>query len=649
MDCFLADFGLAKSVATGSKLTRTGQALGTPAYMSPEQARGEVAALAPATDVWSLGCVLFEILATRPPFEGETPAGLIAGVLTQDPPDLSLLRPDVPAGLVRVVAACLQKGSSRRPPDARALREDLDRVLRGERPRARLPRRPWIPLSIAGALLAEAAWGLSLALPPAGGRAPAAAPTPGESPGEPLAARARRVRERDAAEAARLLGEALRLEPGRAEWRLEMGLLLWALGRGDAAAEEWERVPPDHELARAARLYIGLESLFHSDEWQLGRPHTIEHFEKVRDGSGPEATLARGAIAVLEKKWSSARAVLAALPGWEAALLRGFAEGKDPSGNPSVAVREFTQALEGPIPFAWMRVLRAESRGKLGDAPGELQDLDEAVRIAPDRPEIRVNRAAARRRRGDAGGAVEDLDEAIRLRPDYATARNNRAGLRRASQDLRGALEDLDGALRARPDYADALGNRGNVHLDLGDPEAAVRDYTASLELRPGHVETIYHRGNAWRALGDPDRAIADYTAAIEREPRHAWAWNNRALARRERGDLEGARGDYDTILRIWPERTQGWNNRGVVRWNLGDLDGAVEDFTQALRLEPRDGDTLGNLGRVRAEQGRWGEAARVLAEFLEVSPAHPEGPEIRALREECLARAGQSRAAGGR
>ncbi len=100
---FLTDFGIAKSVATGSKLTRTGQALGTPHYMSPEQARGEVSALTPATDVWSLGCVLYEMLAGRPPFEGETSAAIVGAVLVRAPADLRRLRGDLPGDLLRLL------------------------------------------------------------------------------------------------------------------------------------------------------------------------------------------------------------------------------------------------------------------------------------------------------------------------------------------------------------------------------------------------------------------------------------------------------------------------------------------------------------------------------------------------------------------
>ena len=85
---FLTDFGLAKNTVTGSKFTKTGETLGTPSYMSPEQARGELADLSPASDVWALGCVLYECLAARRAFDAETPAAVIGQVLTREPPPL---------------------------------------------------------------------------------------------------------------------------------------------------------------------------------------------------------------------------------------------------------------------------------------------------------------------------------------------------------------------------------------------------------------------------------------------------------------------------------------------------------------------------------------------------------------------------------
>ena len=121
MGVFLTDFGLARILdGEASRYTRSGDALGTPAYMSPEQARGETATLTPATDVWALGAVLFECLAGRPLFVGDTPAAVVGAMLTTDPPDLQTVRPDLPADVARVVRGCLVRAADRRDPSARA-------------------------------------------------------------------------------------------------------------------------------------------------------------------------------------------------------------------------------------------------------------------------------------------------------------------------------------------------------------------------------------------------------------------------------------------------------------------------------------------------------------------------------------------------
>ena len=133
---FLTDFGLAKNIATGSKYTRTGETLGTPAYMSPEQARGELAELTPASDVWALGCVLYEMLSGgRKAFEGATPAAAIGLVLTATPRRLE----GVPRRIVDLIDVALQREPAGRPQTAGAWLPDLALVLAGGRPRRRAP------------------------------------------------------------------------------------------------------------------------------------------------------------------------------------------------------------------------------------------------------------------------------------------------------------------------------------------------------------------------------------------------------------------------------------------------------------------------------------------------------------------------------
>jgi eukaryotic-like serine/threonine-protein kinase len=106
----VADFGIARAVtaAGGEGLTETGMTIGTPKYMSPEQAAGS-GELDGRSDLYSLGCVLYEMLAGQPPFTGSTAASVIAQHLTAELPDVAVIRPAVPAGVVDALARVLAK------------------------------------------------------------------------------------------------------------------------------------------------------------------------------------------------------------------------------------------------------------------------------------------------------------------------------------------------------------------------------------------------------------------------------------------------------------------------------------------------------------------------------------------------------------
>jgi serine/threonine-protein kinase len=115
------DFGISKLEAPGEQdTTKTGQMMGSPKYMAPEQMNSMHDADA-RSDVWSLGAILFEFLCARPPFVAESTPRICALVLNADPPLPSSLRPDVPEGLERVVLRCLEKDPARRFADVKAL------------------------------------------------------------------------------------------------------------------------------------------------------------------------------------------------------------------------------------------------------------------------------------------------------------------------------------------------------------------------------------------------------------------------------------------------------------------------------------------------------------------------------------------------
>ena len=121
----IADFGLAKQTEVGTGLTASGAVMGTPAYMAPEQAEGKIKQICAATDVYALGAILYELLAGRPPFVGNTPMDVIGKVMNEEPPSVTSLRGKLPKDLVTICHKCLQKEPANRYATAEALAADL--------------------------------------------------------------------------------------------------------------------------------------------------------------------------------------------------------------------------------------------------------------------------------------------------------------------------------------------------------------------------------------------------------------------------------------------------------------------------------------------------------------------------------------------
>jgi WD40 repeat protein/serine/threonine protein kinase len=134
----ITDFSLAKILVGGGEAqTQTGDTLGTPSYMAPEQAAGRARDISPCADVYALGAILYELLTGRLPFQGETPLDTLQQVLTLEPVSPRRLQPKMPRDLETICLKCLQKEPRKRYPSAALLAEDLRRFRAGEPIRAR--------------------------------------------------------------------------------------------------------------------------------------------------------------------------------------------------------------------------------------------------------------------------------------------------------------------------------------------------------------------------------------------------------------------------------------------------------------------------------------------------------------------------------
>ncbi len=158
----VTDFGIARAIESAADIvsvTSTGLTVGTPVYMSPEQA-GADKHIDGRSDIYSLGCVLYEMLAGLPPFTGTSARAVIARHLTEPPPPIQVVRPDLPVALQSTINKMLEKSPAARFANATELLDSLDAVARGSvsAPAVRTPRYRAIAAVAAVAVIAGALW-----------------------------------------------------------------------------------------------------------------------------------------------------------------------------------------------------------------------------------------------------------------------------------------------------------------------------------------------------------------------------------------------------------------------------------------------------------------------------------------------------------
>ena len=572
---FVVDFGLARDQrVTG--MTVSGSLSGTPGYMAPEQASGDDAALDRRADVYSLGAILYELIAGQVPLPAGNLADAIVKLLQEEPPPLRRLVPSLPADLETVVMKCLEKDPARRYDSAKALAADLWRWLDGEpveatrpsliyRLRKRAARHPRV--TIAGVLAAA----LIVVLAGAALRARWEA-----------AARA---------EAARRFGTAAK----EMESRLRVGELAPAHDtRGERAAVRaaMERVEREMsgmgEGARGAGLYAlgrGALALGQSDEalrrlqaaWRAGE-------------RGPEVSYALGQ-ALGQQYFERLQRLVAVRQADADAPLR----------------RELERRFRDPARAQLRRAAAASSRSETGlDSPELVEALlalyegryaaarTAAERATEGRPwlyEARQLQGLAWRREG------EDLADRGEL--DGALAAYGRAG----EANARAMAIARSGA----PAHAEECSRQWAVLRVLrlrrpmidADVAPAVVACERALALDAGLPRSWGDLGRVLTLLGeDQVRAGVDPSPVMARA--HA------ALARQ---------------LQLDPRADDAWASLGNVhdtmaRWHLErgtdprpELQRAAEAYRAAVRLEPRRANNFNGLGNVRMLETRYQDA----------------------------------------
>jgi serine/threonine-protein kinase len=556
----VGDFGLARRLVGEAALTGTGAVLGTPSYMAPEQARGQIDAVGPAADVYALGAILYECLAGRPPFRAETAAETLLQVTSQDPVPPSRLNGKVPRDLETICLKCLHKGPELRYASAGALADDIDRFLRGEaiaaRPEGnlarlarRVRRRPLVSGAVALATLSTMALlggGLWL-----------------------LFDRATTVRaaEADLRDMVGHLNASSWLEARAARDRASGRLGSRAPARLSHLIDQGTR-----DLELAVRLDdIRLEG---SDIVGRGVAASEKHYAEALREAGLGTVQDDPEVVAARISSSNIRAALvAALDHW------------------SVLDRE------SPGRKAWALEVARKA------------DPDQSDwRVRARTPDVRKDQAALAELIATAPVAGAPVSLLLALEMSLLDPGTNRlAYLKRIQQ--------------AHPNDLWANQRLGFVLASLGKPGEAIGYFQAALAVRPGSGLMHHNLAHVLDKVGRREEAVTEYRRAIELAPRSGPVHVGLVQVLCALGRFDEAHAVLPTALRLEPRIAILHTAYGVCLERKGRQDEALRQHREAVVLDPKIPSVQKELRNFLMRRGELNEALLAWQAASEASP----------------------------
>ncbi len=581
----LADFGIARAIdaAAASGMTATGLTLGTPLYMSPEQATGS--ALDGRSDQYSLACVLYEMLAGEPPFTGGSAQSVLAKRLSEPPPRIRTVRPAVPEHLERVLLRALDRTPADRFATQEAFRVALDGCARSDTP-ARTPTlRRWVAGAALAMLLVAAVtvgWIVkhrSAALPVT---TIAVLPFADESSNPEHAFLAEGLADAVITDLVRVPG--VRIVSRASVMRYAAGMGDGMGGMAMPGGMAFMSGPPSGsggaKRARRSLAEIGRE--LHVDALVQGT------LARERDTVRVTASLVRA---------DSGERL------WQATYNR-------PVRDLFHLQRELTRDLAGAL---------AGSGTRVGSSPAPGRDYDPAAHEA-------YLKAAYYQAHWKLPQAIESFERAVVLDPNHAAAQ---AGLARAyyflaffgdlppSVALAGMRRAAAAALAADPSMAEARAQLALVKmLQDWDWAGAEADFRRALEISPGHAQIRHDYSHFLLAQGRRRESMEQAAQAVALDPVNPMlisclGWHNLFDGRYDEAarlatDANALMPDY------WAQVVLGW-----ARLGLGKPDAALDAFREAVKLKDSSF-TMASLGHALAASGHDREARRTLDLLLQ-------------------------------
>ncbi len=603
--------------------TVMGAPLGTPAYMPPEQAAGQLELIDERSDVYSLGAILYEVLTGRAPHSGDSALAVLDMVQSEDivPPEQR--EAEVPPELSAICQRALAKRREERYETAKLLAEDVRRFQVGGLVRAHdyslwdLTRR-WLKrhrtaLVVVVALLAVA-----------GGMWQYRGYTE-------KSRRARAERNRQAqvkGELEKILVDVAR-GPKVKNWLDVYTFKLIALKEPLVERRLLQELGHPKVAVRqlVARSLGGMKSLGAVDPLCA----------RLKKGVEPSETVV---IAVI-----NALGIIGHSRANEPVSRARFRHGQFGAvwRNTKLAFRMIPLP---PLPktgvTANLLVDRGRDTANKGDRAGAIALYTRAMKLDPKLTRAYVNRAIERKVLGDVSGALADYGRAIQLNPKDVASYNNRAYILRSQGKYAAALADLNRVV-ASPKYRVlGLSARAVVYRHMGRADDALRDYRAAFAAQPDRASIPYNMAFVWADKGDLVRVLDSLGKALKIQPSYTRALVARSSVLLHRGDFAGALVDAERAVSLDPAYKPAYTARGRVLLARGRLKASQADFDKGVALSKKRSAYRGvRAVFFHAVRGRYDLAKTDLARALKLARSEEEARGYRILLIAIAVRAG--------
>ena len=590
-NAYVSDFGLAKSLEESAAImTRTGEVLGTPRYMSPEQVEGKPADH--RSDIYSLGLILYEMTTGDVPFKGDSAFQVMYQRVTQKPKSPKEVNPDLPGYLVRIVLRCLERDPELRYQQARDVLNDLESEAAPTASRSVqislpvLTRGGW--MLAAGAVLVLIV--IALAIPPVRHailRRPAQPPAVTGMAGIPPFTQGRYV----AILPFRVLGD-----------QESLGYIAEGLGE-----------------SLSAKLFQ-LKDVHVATSTAVEKAAKADSLEKIARELGANL-LVHGTVqgTTLQDKVQKIAVII---------NLDDVSSGRRLWSGEISGVTQDLLTLEDQIGSTLISALELKPSGSeaVRGAAHPTENTEAYDLYLKGRDALRHKRSAK-----DIQTAIDFFDAALKKDQNFALAYT---GVADASLDMyrqkkdgfwtQKALEAAQQAQQLNDELAEAHFSLGSVYNATGQVARSIIELDRALELAPNSDEGYRRLGVAYFASGRKDEALKAYRKAVELNPYYWSNYNALGRAYFNVGDNNESLNAFRKITELEPDNAIGYMNIGTVYFRQGKYNECIPYFEKGLKLQPQ-ADLYSDLGTAYFFLRRYQEAVPMFEKAVEMNPNEQE------------------------